>query len=209
MKREMTVPRTGSVPDWDRAAAQSLLPCRWSPNPPPKVTVQALWREDALLFRLCSDAAPTRAVNTAPDSPVWEDSCLECFLSADGQRYMNLEGNANSAMLAAFGPGRHGRQRLSDMGVRRPTLESRPCGEGWQAVYTVPAETIKALFGVELAAGLRLYANFYVCGDRTPLPCYGAWSEVQTETPDFHRPEYFGVLVLEQALAQFSGAQKT
>ena len=85
MKKEMTVLRTGSVPDWEKAGVQPLLPCRWSPNPPPKVTVQALWREDALLIRLCSDAAPTRAVNTAPDSPVWEDSCLECFLSADGR----------------------------------------------------------------------------------------------------------------------------
>ena len=197
MKKEMTVLRTGSVPDWEKAGVQPLLPCRWSPNPPPKVTVQALWREDALLFRLCSDEAPTRALNTLPDSPVWEDSCLEGFLSADGQYYMNLEGNANAAMLAAFGPDRHARQRLRDMGIPRPTLEAAACGTGWAAVYTIPAETMKALFGVELAAGLRLYANFYVCGDKTPLPCYGAWNEVQTASPDFHRPEYFGVLVLE------------
>ena len=195
MKKEMTVLRTGSVPDWEKAGVQPLLPCRWSPNPPPKVTVQALWREDALLIRLCSDAAPTRAVNTAPDSPVWEDSCLECFLSADGQRYMNLEGNANAAMLAAFGPDRHARQRLRDMGIPRPTLEAAACGTGWAAVYTIPAETMKALFGVEPAVGLRLYANFYVCGDKTPLPCYGAWSEVETEKPDFHQPKYFGQFV--------------
>lgn len=196
MKEEMTVLRSGAVPDWTKAVAHPLLPCRWSPNPPPDVTVQALWQEDALLVKLRSDAAPMRAVNTAPDSSVWEDSCLECFLSADGQNYMNLEGNANGAMLAAFGPDRHARQRLRDMGVLRPTLESRPCGDGWEAVYTVPAETLKALLGVELAEGLRLYANFYVCGDKTPLPCYGAWSPVDTETPDFHCPEYFGVLLL-------------
>ena len=197
MKKEMTVLRSGMVPDWAGTEKHPLLPCRWSPNLPPHVTVQALWREDALLIRLCSNEAPTRAVNTAPDSPVWEDSCLECFLSADGQRYMNLEGNANGAMLAAFGPDRHSRQRLRDMGVLRPTLEAAVCGTGWAAVYTIPAETMKALFGVEPAAGLRLYANFYVCGDKTPLPCYGAWNEVQTESPDFHRPEHFGVLVLE------------
>lgn len=196
MKTEMTVLRAGAVPDWEKAKKHSLLPCRWSPNPPPHVTVQALWREDALLVRLCSDAAPTRSVNTTPDSPVWEDSCLECFLSADGQHYMNLEGNANSAILAAFGPDRHKRQRLKDMGIVRPALEAAACGTGWEAVYTIPAATIKALFGVELTAGLSLYANFYVCGDKTPLPCYGAWSPVETEKPDFHRPEYFGVLVL-------------
>ena len=197
MKKEMTVLRTGAVPDWEKAEVHLLHPCRWSPNLPPHVTVQAQWCEDALLIRLCSDEAPTRAANTAPDSPVWEDSCLECFLSADGQRYLNLEGNANGAMLAAFGPDRHNRQRLKDMGIPRPTLEAAVCGTGWEAVYTVPAETMKALFGVELAEGFRLYANFYVCGDETPLPCYGAWSPVETEKPDFHRPEYFGVITLE------------
>lgn len=196
MKKEMTVLRAGAVPDWDRAEAHPLLPCRWSPNPPPHVTVQALWREDALFVRLCSDEAPTRALNTLPDSPVWEDSCLECFLSADGQHYMNLEGNANGAMLAAFGPDRHSRRRLRDMGVPRPMLEASACGTGWEAVYTVPKETPAALFGVGLTEGLRLYANFYVCGDKTPLPCYGSWSPVKTETPDFHRPEFFGMLLL-------------
>ena len=196
MKKEMIVPRTGTAPDWGRAEAYPLLPCRWSPNPPPKVTAQALWREDALLVRLCADAAPARAVNTAPDSPVWEDSCLECFLSADGRNYLNLEGNANAAMLAAFGPDRHARRRLRDMGLPRPQLQTAVCAAGWEAVYTIPAGTLETLFGVRPAAGLTLYANFYVCGDKTPLPCYGAWNPVETETPDFHRPEYFGVLVL-------------
>ena len=196
MKKEMQVHPCGQVPAWDKAEACLLLPCRWSPNPPPKVSVQALWREDALFFRLRSDAKPTRAVYTAPDSRVWEDSCLECFLSADGRNYMNLEGNANGAMLAAFGPDRHTRKRLRELGIVRPTLESSVSTGDWEAVYTVPAETMEALFGVRPAQGLHLYANFYVCGDLTPLPCYGAWSDVQTETPDFHRPEYFGELVL-------------
>ena len=57
-------------------------------------------------------------------------------------------------------------------------------------------EPLEALFGVCPAVGLQLWANFYVCGDRTPCPCYGAWNDVQTTTPDFHRPEFFGRLIL-------------
>ena len=196
MKKEMKVCRAGQIIDWQSAEIHKLNVCRWSPNPPPGVTVQALWREDALFFRLCSDIPPSRAVNTAPDSPVWEDSCLECFLSADGRQYLNLEGNANGAMLAAFGQNRHERTRLTELGIVRPTLESVTCGNGWTAVYTVPAETLRALFGLSPEAGLCLYANFYVCGDKTPSPCYGAWSPVDTESPDFHRPDFFGKLLL-------------
>ena len=196
MTKEMHALHSDAAPDWQRTEKQKLSPCRWSPNPPPRVTVQALWRDDALLFRICSDAPPSRAVNIAPDSPVWEDSCLECFLSADRQHYLNLEGNANGAVLAAFGPDRHARRRLADMGVLRPQLLAAVCGTGWEAVYTVPAETLQELFGVRPAVGLQLWANFYVCGDKTPLPCYGAWNDVETETPDFHRPEFFGRLIL-------------
>lgn len=196
MTKQLHVIHTDLAPAWQQAETQYLSPCRWSPNPPPRVSVQALWHDDALLFRLCSDAPPSRAVNTAQDSPVWEDSCLECFLSADGQHYLNLEGNANGALLAAFGPNRYSRQRLTNMGVSRPILVSSVYGTGWEAVYTVPAKTLQALFGVCPAAGLELWANFYVCGDKTPFPCYGAWNEVQTETPDFHRPEFFGRLIL-------------
>ena len=196
MTKQLHVFHSDHAPDWQHAEIQYLSPCRWSPNPPPRVSVEALWRDDALLFRLCSDAAPSRAVNTAPDSPVWEDSCLECFLSADRQNYLNLEGNANGALLAAFGPDRHSRERLAERGIRRPTLACTVRDDSWEAVYTVPLETLEALFGVCPAVGLQLWANFYVCGDRTPCPCYGAWNDVQTATPDFHRPEYFGRLIL-------------
>ncbi len=191
------VRRSGPQPDWDRAEGLPLNACRWSPNPPPAVCLQALWREDALLVRLCSDEPPRRAVNTAEDSPVWEDSCLECFLGGENGYYVNLEGNARGALLAAFGPDRHRRKTLAELGIPRPTLSAAPCGKGWQALFTVPAETLDALFGLKLQAGLRLRANFYCCGDLTPRPCYASWSPVLTPVPDFHRPEFFGTLILE------------
>jgi hypothetical protein len=37
-----------------------------------------------------------------------------------------------------------------------------------------------------------LRANFYKCGDGTSVPHYLSWNQVITETPDFHRPEFFG-----------------
>ncbi len=61
----------------------------------------------------------------------------------------------------------------------------------------MPAGTLEALFGLRLHEGLRLRANFYCCGDLTPRPCYAAWSPVLTPAPDFHRPEFFGTLILE------------
>lgn len=183
---------------WDWAEKQPLAACPWSPNPTPAVSVQALWRKDALFVRLCSDEPPSRAVNRDEDSPVWEDSCLECFFGTGGEDYVNLEGNANGALLAAVGPDRNRRRFLAGQGYPRPRLRCLSCGRGWEAVFTVPAETLSALFGLTLSEGLRLRANFYCCGDRTPRPCYAAWARVLTPTPDFHRPEFFGTLILDR-----------
>ena len=44
--------------------------------------------------------------------------------------------------------------------------------------------------------GVKLRGNFYKCGDLTRYEHYGMWNPVQSDTPDFHRPESFGELVL-------------
>ena len=38
--------------------------------------------------------------------------------------------------------------------------------------------------------------NFYKCGDKTAHPHFVSWNPVGTPSPDFHRPEFFGELLL-------------
>jgi hypothetical protein len=40
----------------------------------------------------------------------------------------------------------------------------------------------------------KIKGNFYKCADGTDSPHYVTWNPVQTPTPDFHRPEFFGEL---------------
>ena len=175
-----------------------LSTCIWSPNPAPATFFSVAFEaEKELRFRLHSLAAPARALNTEPDSAVWEDSCLECFFSFDGKNYINLEANAKGALRASIGPDRHNRRFLREMGVPMPQAKADVCEEEWEILFTVPTETIQALFGVRPGKGCCFYANFYSCGDETPAPHYAAWNPVKTETPDFHRPEFFGKIILE------------
>jgi len=183
--------------DWTKCETQHISQCRWSPNPAPAATVQGLYLKDtALVFRLVSYATPSRAVNTEPDSAVWEDSCLECFFSFDGKNYVNLEANVNSTLRASFGPGRHGRQFLKAMGIPMPQVQARELEDGWELVLIIPAEMIEKLWNIELKSGGSFTANFYSCGDMTPAPHYAAWNKVETEAPDFHRPEFFGQVII-------------
>lgn len=184
--------------DWSKCEAQPISQCRWSPNPAPAATVQGLYLKDrALVFRLVSHAAPTRAVNTEPDSAVWEDSCLECFFSFDGKNYVNLEANVNSALRASFGPDRHNRKFLKEMDVPMPAVQAKELKEGWDLVLSIPLELVEKLWGVKACSGTWFRANFYSCGDATPLPHYASWNPVETKSPDFHRPEYFGNVIIE------------
>lgn len=195
--REYTV-RIVDELDWSTVEEQTINECRWSPNPAPAAGVKALLlRDEALYVLVKSYAAPARAENTEPDSAVWEDSCLEFFFSFDNESYVNLEANSNSALRASFGAGRRDRKRLREMGILMPKVKAQRVETGWQAEFKVPVECIKALWGCDISALDCFRANFYSCGDKTPAPHYASWNPVETETPDFHRPEYFGLIKIE------------
>ena len=53
------------------------------------------------------------------------------------------------------------------------------------------------LYGVNIEGNvLDFKGNFYKCGDETKTPHYGSWNPIENPTPDFHRPEGFGELVI-------------
>jgi hypothetical protein len=82
--------------------------------------------------------------------------------------------------------------------LRFGQLEGGPLDEGgiwtWRVGVVIPFE----LIGVDpenLPESIR--ANFYKCGDKTAHPHYLSWSPIETPKPDFHRPEFFGELLLK------------
>ena len=186
-----------AAPDWSAVPSVPLKPCRWSPNPPPEAAARAVWSAERLLVRLDCFRAPERAENTAPDSAVWEDSCLEFFFSFGGEDYVNLEGNANGALRASVGPDRYSRRFLRDLSLPQPRASAERRENAWTLTLEIPAALIEGLYGETLRPGLHFCGNFYACGDETPAPYYASWNGVETEAPDFHRPEYFGELVLD------------
>jgi hypothetical protein len=63
--------------------------------------------------------------------------------------------------------------------------------------WTLTVEIPFSLLGIDpdnLPESIR--ANFYKCGDGTSVPHYVSWNPIEVENPDFHRPEFFGELVM-------------
>ncbi|HOW85375.1 MAG TPA: carbohydrate-binding family 9-like protein [Candidatus Aminicenantes bacterium] len=169
----------------------------------PRVEARLGWSPRFLYvhFRVAEKPAPVRY--SGFQDPVYKDSCVEFFIDACPEKklgYVNFEMNSAGALLAAFGPDRDRRTPLRTGDLAGLTVgrcqEDRPgVGGSWAVWYNVPLELFRRLYGREIAAGQQAAANFYKCGDETPVPHYGAWSPVGTPAPDFHRPEYFGRLV--------------
>lgn len=142
-----------------------------------------------------------RAENTADQSPVSQDSCVEFFIDPLGDgHYWNFEFNCIGAINASHRRERPNPTRLTSeelATVRRvPSCGTRPFREieglfTWDLLVAIPLE-LMGLDADNMPEGSR--ANFYKCASATSEPHYLSWSPIEIEKPDFHRPEFFGKL---------------
>ena len=83
---------------------------------------------------------------------------------------------------------------VESLGIKAEVRESE-----WEVIYTVPFALIeKYIPGYQFTDGMEIRANFYKCGDETEYPHYGLWNPIDVVEPDFHRPEFFGAVVVSR-----------
>ncbi len=160
-----------------------------------------------------------RATVTEFQGPVHLDSCLEFFFSfePDNNAYANLETNNNAVVHLGVGAGRANRVKPSEKeleDLELYTIDSNKVSVkgirfafDWGVGFKIPAKLLFELWHKygnasetlddRFFSGQEIMANFYKCGDDTAFEHYLSWNEVELEQPDFHRPEYFGKLILE------------
>jgi len=144
-----------------------------------------------------------KAEMTESNQNVYEDSCVEFFVSPAGDGiYYNFEFNGIGTCLLGSGTGRHDSRRadpeiisrirrLSSVGkAAMPEREGR-----FEWTLTV-AISYRVFFHHDISdlKGKSFRANFYKCGDGLKVPHYVTWNPIETEQADFHRPEYFGTI---------------
>ena len=144
-----------------------------------------------------------KAEKTETNQEVYEDSCVEFFVSpsTDGI-YYNLEFNGIGTCLMGSGTGRENSRRADPeliVRIRRTTsvggeiVKEKKGKFSWTITMAIPFDVFFRHKITELK-GKTFRANFYKCGDKLSVPHYVTWNPVKTEAPDYHRPEYFGVL---------------
>lgn len=187
----------------------SLENAPWKDFPyKPEVGFRIAWSGDKLLLKFNVKEREILGSYTKDLSDVYKDSCVEIFLSPEGREYYyNFEFNCLGTCLVQKGAGRADRVQLPQdvlhKIIRIPSLGREPlhryheglAGDAvsWSLMLVIPASVFTDE-RIESFAGIRMEGNLYKCGDELETPHYLCWSRIDTETPDFHRPEFFAEL---------------
>ena len=145
-----------------------------------------------------------RATAIEDNGNSWEDSCCEFFVTDpyDGT-YYNFELTCIGSLLASKRTSRIDKTLIAPellrSVIRHSSLERKAVTISdrifsWTVAMLIPFE----LIGIDrdnLPVSLR--GNFYKCGDLTAHPHFLSWNPIRTTKPDFHRPEYFGEIILK------------
>jgi hypothetical protein len=159
---------------------------------------------DSFLIRFYVRGNLLKAVYSEDQSPVHKDSCVEFFCQVPGNDYYtNFEFNCIGTCSASRRKSRNDDVQLFDStqmnSIKRlPSIGRRAFNEmqgmfEWELTVEIPMK----LMGIDTDnLPEKIFANFYKCADDTDSPHFVSWNPITTDSPDFHRPEFFGELEL-------------
>lgn len=172
-------------------------------NYKPEVDLSIAYSDNEIFLKYYINERYFKAQMTESNQMVCEDSCVEFFVSPeDDGIYYNLEFNGIGTCLLGSATERENCvranpeiiskiRRVSSAG-EKPFREK--VGENiWTITIAVPFEVFFH-HKIRDLKGKTFKANFYKCGDMLSVPHYVTWNPVGTEKPDYHQPEYFGLL---------------
>lgn len=144
-----------------------------------------------------------RATQIEDNGRSWEDSCCEFFVTDpyDGT-YYNFELTCIGSLLSSKRKSRLDSVLREKEDVARVIRHSSLAHEETEIIDRIFSWTVAMLIPYDLIGidrdnvPVSVRGNFYKCGDLTAHPHFLSWNPIGTPKPDFHRPEYFGELIL-------------
>lgn len=193
-------PEDGKIPE--NATTIQIGTNNWPKDFPYSPSVKAsLWHNGSFFFiNYEVDEKYIAAMASKDNGEVWKDSCAEFFVALDDKGYYNIEANCIGNILMSHRKSRKENVEYADEKIlnnisRTSSLvakpfKARPSTQPWTLRLAIPAS---AFFKHKLESfnGVEARCNFYKCGDDLPEPHFLSFNPIKTETPDFHRPEFF------------------
>jgi len=201
---------TWSLPklfDEEKIDFQPVKYANWAEYPyKPKVNFRIAHTQNSILLHFKVKEESVRAKYGEDNGAVWTDSCVEFFSMPAGDGiYYNIECNCIGTVLVGAGTVRSGREHAPEnvtaLVQRWSSLGNRPFAErvgetDWELVLVIPY-AVFFKHRIESLDGRQIKANFYKCGDELRTPHFLSWNPIRIDRPDFHRPDFFGMLEFE------------
>ena len=203
--------------NWDKLPWRKIAPLHIDqvageqPTHFPQVLAKLAYDDQALYAIFQVADRYVRATEENYQDPVYQDSCVEFFFTPGddlNHGYFNFELNCGGTALFHHQKG----LGLEDLPVSSSDFKQVEIAHTlpkvvfpeveeaitWVVEYRLPIAILCAYAPINIPVpGIRWRANLYKCADGCSHPHWLTWSPVDTPSPDFHRPEFFGVLVFE------------
>ncbi|MBR4890623.1 MAG: carbohydrate-binding family 9-like protein [Clostridia bacterium] len=181
---------------WDLASVASLDKINWPEFPCSyKTTAKLLYNENGIYVRLETDEKPLLARFSNQNDTICCDSCMEFFVrpNENDPRYINFEFNPFGTMYMSVRTSRFD-PVFPDKDKKYFNVKSYVDDKKWVLQFCIPFEFIDEIFGSHTK---KIYGNLYKCGNETVKRHYATYYPIDTEQPDYHRPEFFGEFILD------------
>ena len=171
----------------------------------PAVSFAMAHGDGAIYLKYFVEEETLRSTYLNPNDPVYKDSCVEFFISFEGdEHYYNFEWNCGGTCLAGFGKGKerallpaadilkikHHSQIRTSSAVLNAGIAGTKHPVHWELTLIIPAEVfIHHHFST--FSNIKARGNFFKCGDELPQPHYLAWNNILSAAPEFHLQEFF------------------
>ena len=200
-------PAVSALLDKNQVEFHPLDVVNWKDYPyKPEVRFRIAHTGKAILLHYQVKEASVRAVAGQDNGKVWEDACVEFFLSPESDScYYNFECNCIGKLLIQGGIVNEdrplARPEVLGMVKRWSSLGTEPFEErigecSWELTMVIP---VSAFFkhSIDTLEGKKMKGNFYKCGDKLQTPHFISWNPIRLAHPMFHCPAFFGNLYFE------------
>ena len=176
----------------------NLYPWEGYQKSAPKTEFFVLYDANGIGIKFISDEKYPVGNAKGMNADVYTDSCVEFFLNLSPKttkKYLNFELSVTGYMHLGLGSGRFDRE-LQDIDFDSLNIQTRVLQDiGWEAKFYIPFSLLKQYYP---EISVNFTGNFQKLCEDCQVPHLGCWNLIATEKPDFHRPEFFGNLILEQ-----------
>lgn len=209
LKQSMKIDGDWDKPQWQKSKAIVIENNMGSsPGFLPAVQAKMMYDDENLYIIFLVKDRYVRCITKDFNGPVWEDACVEFFFSPDTnfpERYFNLEINCGGTPLMHYNviPGEeitileindiemieiaHSLPQIIDPEISEPVT--------WTIEYRIPLVLLEKYSKItHPEPGINWKANFYKIAENSSNPHYLTWSVVDNYKPDFHLPQFFGLL---------------